>query len=63
MGQYILKAIKLNSVIHPLLLGLGVENDHAIGSKTLLTEISDMLYLMIKLSNINSQSWRMKTTN
>ena len=42
-GKYILKAIKSNSVIPPL-FELGVENDHGIGSKTLLTEISKLGY-------------------
>ena len=44
MGQYILKAVKSNCVISPLLFGLGVEIDHAIGSKTLLTETSKLVY-------------------
>ena len=50
--------MKLNSVIPPLLFGLGVENDHTIGGKTLLTEIHswDMLSSMMKLNDINSQS-------
>ena len=42
LSQCILKAIKPNSVKLPLLFGLGVENDHTIGSKTLLTEISKL---------------------
>ena len=44
LGQCILKAMKPNSVIPPLLFGLGVEIDHAIGSKALLTEISKLGY-------------------
>ena len=44
LGQCILKAMKSNSVIPPLLFGLGVEIEHAIGSKTLLTEISNLGY-------------------
>ena len=35
LGQCILKAMKPNSVILPLLFELGVEIDHTIGSKTL----------------------------
>ena len=34
LGQCLLKAMKPNSFILPLLFGLGVEIDHAIGSKT-----------------------------
>ena len=59
LGQSILKAMKANCVISLFLFGLGVEIDHAIGLKTLLTEISQswhMLSLMMKLSDINSQS-------
>ena len=44
LGQSILKAMKSNSVTPPLLFGLGVEIEHAIGSKTLLTEISKLGY-------------------
>ena len=44
LGQCILKAMKPNSVILPLLFGLSVAIDHAIGSKTLLTEISKLGY-------------------
>ena len=42
LGQCILKAMKPNSFIPSLLFGLGVEKDHAIGSKTLLTEMSKL---------------------
>ena len=42
--QCILKAVKPNGVIPPLLFGLGVEIDHAISSKTLLSEISKLGY-------------------
>ena len=42
LGQCILKAMKPKFVIPPLLFGLGVEIDHVIGSKTLLTEISKL---------------------
>ena len=44
LGQCILKAMKRNIVIPPLLFGLSVVIDHAIGSKTLLTEISKLGY-------------------
>ena len=68
LGGCILKAIKPNSVLPPLLFGLGVENNHGIGLKTRLTEISKLGYAevispMMKLSDINSQSRWMKTTN
>ena len=33
-----------NSVVSPLLFGLGVEIDHATGSKILVTEISKLGY-------------------
>ena len=36
--------MKPNSEIPPLLFGLGVEIDHPIGSKTLLTEFSKLRY-------------------
>ena len=36
--------MKPKSVIPPLLFGLGVEVDHAIGSKTLLTELYKLGY-------------------
>ena len=42
LGQCIWKTLKPNSVILPLLFGLGVENDHTIGSKTLLREIAKL---------------------
>ena len=35
-----------NSIIPPLLFGLGVEVDHAIGSKTLLVELAHLGYSM-----------------
>ena len=44
LGQCLLKAMKPNSVIPPLLFGLGVETDHAIGSKTLLIELAKLGY-------------------
>ena len=44
LGKCILKAIKPNSVLPPLIFELGEENDHGIGSKTLLTEISKLEY-------------------
>ena len=40
IGQCLLKAMKPNSVIPPVLFVLGVEIDHAIGSKSLLIELS-----------------------
>ena len=68
LGESILKAIKPNSVLLPLLFGLRAENDHGIGSKTLLTESSKLGYAevispMMKLSDINGQSRWIKTTN
>ena len=36
--------MKLNSVIPPLMFALGAEIDHAIGSKSLLTELSKLEY-------------------
>ena len=44
-GQCVSKKMKPNCVIPPLLFGLGVEIDHAIGLKTLLTEIG-ICYLL-----------------
>ena len=44
LGECILKAIKPNSVLSPLLFGLGVENGDGIGSKSLLTEILKLGY-------------------
>ena len=44
LGECILKAIKPNSVLPPLLFGLGVENGDGIGSKSLLTEILKLGY-------------------
>ena len=44
IGQCILKAMRPNSVIPPLLFGLGVVVDHVIGSKTLLTELPKLGY-------------------
>ena len=44
LGQCLLKAMKPNSVIPPLLFGLGVEIDHAIVSKTLLIELAKLGY-------------------
>ena len=44
LGQCLLKAMKPNSVIPPLLFGLGVEIDHTIGSKTLLIELAMLGY-------------------
>ena len=44
LGQCILKAMRPNSVIPPLLFGLSVAIDHAIGSKSLLTETSKLGY-------------------
>ena len=44
LDQCIIKAMKLNSEIPPLLFGLGVEIDHPIRSKTLLTELSKLGY-------------------
>ena len=40
IGQCILKALKPNSVIPPLMFGLAVEVDHVIGSKWLNNELS-----------------------
>ena len=44
LSQYILKVMKPNSVTPPFLFRLGVEIDHAIASKTLLTETSKLGY-------------------
>ena len=44
MGECNLKAIKPNSVIPPLLFGLGIVNDMVLIQKTLLTEISKLGY-------------------
>ena len=44
LGECFLKAMKPNSVIPPLLFGLGVEIDHAIGSQTLLIELAKLGY-------------------
>ena len=44
LGLCILKAVKLNSVLPSLLFGIGLETDHAIGLKMLLTEISKLGY-------------------
>ena len=44
IGQCFLKAMKPNSVIPPLLFILWVETDHAIGSKSLLIELSKLGY-------------------
>ena len=44
MGECNLKAIKPNSVIPPLLFGLGIVNDMALIQKALLTEISKLGY-------------------
>ena len=56
MGECILKAMKLNSVIPPLLFGLSAE--------TPLNAVDrswDMLSPMMKLRNINSQDgWRLR---
>ena len=45
-GQCILKAMRPNSVIPPLLFGLGVEVDYVIGSKTLLIGKAWVLHLL-----------------
>ena len=42
--QCLLKTIKPNSVLSPLLFALGVQIDHAIGSESLLTELSKAKY-------------------
>ena len=42
--QCLLKTMKPNSVISPLLFALGVQIDHAIGSESLLTELSKAKY-------------------
>ena len=44
IGQCILKALKPNSVIPPLLFGLGVEMDHMFGSKWLINELYRLGY-------------------
>ena len=44
LGQCLLKVMKPNSVIPPLLFGLEVETNHAIGSKTLLIELAKLGY-------------------
>ena len=46
LGECILKAIKPNSVLPPLLFGLGAENGDGIGSKSLLTEILKLGYVI-----------------
>ena len=43
IGQCLLKLMKPNGVIPPLLFGLGVEVDHTIGSKTLLVELAKLV--------------------
>ena len=42
IGQCLIKAMRPNSVIPLLLFGLRVEVDHAVGSKTLLIELSKL---------------------
>ena len=44
IGQCLLKTMKPNSVIPPLLCALGVKIDHAICSKSLLIELSKLGY-------------------
>ena len=44
LGQCLLEAMKPNSVIPPLLFGLGVEIDRVIVSKTLLIELAKLGY-------------------
>ena len=44
IGKYLLKTMKPNSTIPPLLFALGVEIDHAIGSKSLKIEFSKLGY-------------------
>ena len=46
IGQCLLKSIKPNSAIPPLLFTLGVEIDHAVCSKSLLIELSKLGYSM-----------------
>ena len=43
-GKCLLKAMKPDSAIPPLLFALGVEIDHAIGSKSLLIQLSKLGY-------------------
>ena len=47
LGQCILKAMKPNSIIPPLFFGLGIEIDHANGSKTLLIELAQLGYSIL----------------
>ena len=44
IGKYLLKTMKPNSTIPPLLFALGVEIDHAIGSRSLKIEFSKLGY-------------------
>ena len=44
IGQCLMKAMRTNSVLPPLLIGLGVEVDHTIGSKTLVIELAKLGY-------------------
>ena len=62
LGQCILKAIKSNSVIPPLLFGLGVEINHATECYWQKYQSWDMLSPMMKLNDINIQyGWRPQT--
>ena len=61
LGQCILQAMKSNSVIPRLLLGLSVEIDHATERYWQKFQSWDMLPPMITLSDINSQDgWRLQ---
>ena len=42
IGQCLMKAMRPNSVLLPLLFGLGVEVDHSVGSKTLVIELAKL---------------------
>ena len=44
IGQSLMKAMKPQSVIPPLLFNLGVKIDHTVGSKTLIIELAKLRF-------------------